>query len=240
MDGVLVDPSPVAPASELPAPALDLDSIKPVPRQATLPDPGHDNRCIPLRLAHPDWLHHRLSIIGPEADVAAFRAAAAGAGTIPWHFDLDRMEEDFFHLLVSPPAPQRRTLSVAGARIVAGQLRDAVRRRHALAVARTGSRACPFDLHALVPVPDDILRRGPDDPDALVWLWAHWGTTQELRHVTADTAASQGGRHQPAEGEMVFRLTFWSADWTPWRALAQLAAHWPALRFDTRPTYEAP
>jgi len=33
-------------------------------------------------------------------------------------------------------------------------------------------------------------------------------------------------------------LSFWSADWTPWQALAQVAAHWPTLRFDTRPTYD--
>jgi len=32
-------------------------------------------------------------------------------------------------------------------------------------------------------------------------------------------------------------LSFWSADWTPWRALATVAVAWPALRFDVRPTY---
>jgi hypothetical protein len=35
-------------------------------------------------------------------------------------------------------------------------------------------------------VPDAVLRRGPDDPVALDWLWAHWGTTQTLRHVADD------------------------------------------------------
>jgi hypothetical protein len=69
-----------------------------------------------------------------------------------------------------------RTLSVAGARVLAGQLRDAVARRHERAVARVGaSRVCPFDLHALVPVPDTVLRLGPDDPIALAWLSEHWG-----------------------------------------------------------------
>ena len=112
--------------------------------------------------------YHRLTIAGPQEEVAAFRAAAGGAGIIPWHLDLDRLEEDCFHLLVSPPAPQQRTLSLAGARIVAGQLRDAVGRRHDLAVARVGrSWACPLDLHALVAVPDPLLRLGPDDPASL-------------------------------------------------------------------------
>ena len=129
-------------------------------------------RVAPLRLAHADWLHHRLVVAGPDAALAAFRATAAGAGAIPWQLDRDRLEEDFFHGLAAPPAPQQRTLSLAGARILAGQLRDAVARRHDLAVCRVGhSRACPFDLHALVPVPGEILRRGPDDPLALAGLW---------------------------------------------------------------------
>jgi hypothetical protein len=37
----------------------------------------------------------------------------------------------------------------------------------------------------------------------------------------------------------VWVVTFWSADWTPWRALAQIAARWPSLRIDTRPSYDA-
>ena len=152
-----------------------------------------------LRLDHTDWLHHRLLITGSAADLVRLRAAAGGAGTVPWHLDFDRMEEDLFHLLVAPPAragalgSRARSLSLAGARILAGQLRAAAARRHALAIARVGHReVCPFDLHALVPVPDAILRRGPDDPDALDWLWTHWGTTQTLRHVVEDEAAVGG------------------------------------------------
>jgi hypothetical protein len=101
------------------------------------------------------------------------------------------------------------------------------------------SRACPLDLHALVPVPDALLRLGPDDAAPLAWLWEHWGTTQALRHVAEDTAVNQAGRDR-RPGDAVFALSFWSADWTPWRALARIAACWPALRFDTRPLYDAP
>ena len=60
-----------------------------------------------MRLAHTDWLHHRLAIIGAADQLAAFRRAAAGAGIIPWQIDLDRMEEDVFHLLVAPPPLSR-------------------------------------------------------------------------------------------------------------------------------------
>ena len=140
-----------------------------------------------------------------------------------------------FLLLAAPPAPQRRRLSLAGARTLAGQLRDAAERRHGAAVARVGhSRACALDLHALVPVPDDVLCLGPDHPEALAWLWAHWGTTAALRHVAAEPVLPR--RAAPGD-PATLRLAFWSADWTPWRALATVAARWPALRFDVCPTY---
>lgn len=197
-------------------------------------------RAAPLRLAHPDWLYHRMTVSGPTDPMAAFARAATGAGVIPWQLDFERLAEDLFHALVAPPPPHRRRLSLPGARILAGQLGDAVARRHALALARVGeSRACPFDLHALLPVPAALLRRGPDDPAALAWLWTHWGTTEALRHVTRVSGAFADEPAAAAPGETVVRMTFWSADWTPWRALARLAEQWPALRFTVQPHYDA-
>lgn len=197
---------------------------------------------LPLRLPVTDWLHHRMTVTGPPSDITRFRSAAAGSGIIPWHFDLVQMEEDLFHLLAAPPSLNAfqsadRGLSVAGARIFASQLRAAVHRRHDLAVASVGrSTACLFDLNALVPVPGAILALGPDDPAAVAWLWQHWGTTEPLRHVAENTP------HAPpdlieAGGPCVLSLCFWSADWTPWQALAQVMAAWPALTFDVTPTY---
>jgi hypothetical protein len=240
-------PAPPAPhaamdqASAEPAPAPDAP-VSSEPAEIVVPDdPAPDSdwrhRHAPQRLAHPDWLFHRLSVSGSQADLAAFRAAAVGAGTIPWQLDLARMEEDFFHLLIAPP----RSLSLTGARILAGQLRAAVAERHALAMTQVGqSQACPFDLHALVPVPAAMLQRGPDDAAALAWLWQHWGTTQALRHVAIDTAAETAMQRALAPREATFVVTFWSADWTPWRALVRIAVEWPRLRFETRPIYEVP
>nr|WP_321985264.1 hypothetical protein [uncultured Lichenicoccus sp.] len=134
-----------------------------------------------LCLPDNDWLQHRLTIRGPVAELAPVRAAAAGAGVIPWQLDFEQLRENWFHRLMAIPS---RTLSASGARILAQQLREASERRHVLAVAQVGrSRACPFDLHALSPVPKSVLALGPDHPQALAWLWQHWGTTQALRHV---------------------------------------------------------
>jgi hypothetical protein len=221
--------------------AAALGDREEVPRHSAPSEHRHDGGAsdAPLRLPHTDWLQHRLTISGPEGTVASFRAAAAGAGIIPWQLDLDALAEDWFLLLAAPPAPQQRTVSLAGARVLAGQLREAVAARQAAACARVGrSRACPFDLHALLPVPDAILRLGPDHSDALSWLWQRWGTTEALRHVAEDRDAAGGPLHAAA-GEAVFRVDFWSADWTPWRALLHLRAAWPALRFDIRPSYDA-
>jgi hypothetical protein len=248
--GAALPPADVAPADParpdppLTAPAVPvLPPVDPPIRAPDRPGPGADPEAVPaqaapLRLAHADWLYHRLTVTGPADGVATFSRAAAGAGVIPWQLDLDRLAEDLFLRLVAPPAPQQRSLSAAGARILADQLCTAVAARHALAVARVGhSRACRFDLHALLPVPAALLRGGPDEPATLAWLWTHWGTTAALRHVRP---LSDGVPDAPPlpPGEAVFRVGFWSTDWSPWRALAWLAGQWPALRFTLQPRYD--
>jgi len=211
------------------------------PRRATTSYPSASI----MRLPNPDWLHHRLTISGPPDAVAAFKRAAAGAGIIPWQYDLERMEEDFFHLLVAAAAAgsvgqPRRQLSIAGARMFARQLREAVGHRHDVAVRAVGaSSTCPFDLHALVPVPAPVLAVGPDEPQSLAWLWEHWGTTEALRRVTDQSGDPAAGKAEPRSPEPDrWQLSFWSADWSPWRALRHLGLQWPALRFACRPTYD--
>jgi hypothetical protein len=36
-----------------------------------------------------------------------------------------------------------------------------------------------------------------------------------------------------------WRVGFWSADWTPWSAVAMCRARWPALDFQLRVVYAA-
>ena len=168
---------------------------------------------------------------GPAAPLAAFRAAAAGPGLIPWPLRASELEEGWFGQLVAPP-PGRRGISVEGAHILAGQLVAAVQ-----ALQAPGLHSLvPFDLHALLPVPPEVLRLGPDAPGAEAWLWEHWGTTWPLRGV-AEEAPSAAEQHGLPTGQAAACCRFHSADWSPWRALAQLRARWPGLRFDLRPDY---
>jgi hypothetical protein len=179
----------------------------------------------PARAPHPDWLYHRMAVEGAEAEVARFRAAAAGPGLVPWETDYGRLAEDIFVRLMASPTRARRGIGATGARRMAGRLRETVERQHQRALADMAP-SCPFDLHRLLPVPPEILAFGADDPAARGWLWEHWGTSEALRHVAAlpsDPAA--------------LHVAFWSADWTPWRALRSLERQWPELRFAIRPVY---
>jgi hypothetical protein len=51
----------------------------------------------------------------------------------------------------------------------------------------------PLALNRIIPVPSQVLARGICDPEAIDWLWHHWGTTWPLRHVrqTVRTSVTQ-------------------------------------------------
>ncbi len=202
---------------------------------APLADPSQGSRGGESRsLPTPDWLRHELVVTGPAEAVAALREAAAGAGGIPWAYpDLDQDEEDRVYALLHPPDGSSG-MNLHDARALARLLRGAVETHQVRVTSAHGrSRACPFDLHALVPVPDRLLRLGPDDPASIAWLRQHWGTTRALRHVRLREEASDRRLRRSAR----LRYEFWSSDWTPWAAFATLRTRWPALVFDLRPDY---
>jgi hypothetical protein len=175
-----------------------------------------------------DWLFHHLTISGPEAMVDAFAAAARGSGVIPWQLDYAAIEEDIFARAVSQPASQR-SLTVEGCRILARQFREKVELRQARATALVGqSFLCPFDLHALLPVPEAILLLGPTHPTSLSWLAANWGITDRLRQVNLRDNATTG-RRLPV-GHTVIGYSFFTHRETPDAAVAHLATRWPTLR----------
>jgi hypothetical protein len=179
-----------------------------------------------LCLPNPEWLPHLLTVTGPSEPLATFRKAASGSGTIPWQRDYARLEEDWVYTLLAP-APAERGISVHGARIVASQMRALIEILEIRAADRARDENCPLDLNALVRIPDKLLRLGPEDPAVLAWLWENWGTTWMLRDV-ALAPAGRAGVLVPT-GHDVVSYRFWSADWTPWRALATVRTRWPAL-----------
>lgn len=188
----------------------------------------------PLSPPNTDWLRHDLVVTGPARDVTALQVAAAGAGVIPWLYpDDDRDEEDRVHALLRPPDGSPG-LSLAGARALARALRTAAETNDQRAAAAVGhSRACPFDLHALLPVPAPILRLGPGDPASAAWLRTHWGTIRSLRHARLRDDAPDRRLRRSAR----LRCEFWSADWTPWAAFRAIRSRWPNLALDVRPDY---
>jgi hypothetical protein len=130
--------------------------------------------------------------------------------------------------------PARRNLSVAGCRILARQFRELVELRQAQAAALVGcSRACPFDLQQLLPVPEEILALGPSHPAALAWLSAEWGTTDRLHQVTARPTPAMGQRLPKDQAAIGYG--FFTDGETPHAAIARLAAGWPDLRFTLQP-----
>ncbi len=194
------------------------------PHHPPPPDKRRDALCLP----NPEWLPHELTVTGPSEELAAFRLAATGPGAIPWVTDYDRLEEDWVHAMLTPP-PAERGISVEGARILARQLRErAEMQDQRAAEAAFGDVSCPLDLNALVPVPERMLRLGPDDPGPLSWLWEHWGTTWALRGVEEIPCE----REPPLPADHgALRYRFWSADWTPWRALSAMRSRWPSIIF---------
>jgi hypothetical protein len=183
------------------------------------------------------WLYHHLTISGPDAVVTSFAEAARGSGIVPWRVDGARLEEDIFNLAASQPGAIR-SLTIDGCRILARQFRERVEDRAARAAARVGrscacpGRACPFDLHTLLPVPAAVLDLGPSHPDAQSWLAKHWGITDTPRQVT-ERHGAKAGRRLPA-GHTVVGYSFFTAGETPHAAIAQLGSRWPTLRFVLR------
>jgi hypothetical protein len=185
-----------------------------------------ENRGEILCLPNPEWLPHLLTVTGPPEPLMAFRKAASGPGTIAWQRDYARLEEDWVYTLLAP-APAERGISVHGARIVASQMRALIEVLEIRAADRARDENSPLDLNALVPVPDKLLRLGPEDPAVLAWLWENWGTTWMLRDVALVPVGRAGVLVPPGDDGVSYR--FWSADWTPWRALATVRTRWPAL-----------
>src|SRR3954471_22188933 len=88
-----------------PAEAPSLPDAAPAPPRRRGRRPVADR---PAATADPaGWLYHHLTVSGPADTLAAFAAAARGAGVVPWQLDTARIEEDVFNLAAAQPAASR-------------------------------------------------------------------------------------------------------------------------------------
>ena len=114
------------------------------------------------------------------------------------------------------------------------QIREIQPARHDQLVARWAKRGtCPFNLHRLIPIPNQIRQLGEEDPASTAWLMAHWGTIRlralQIRQEGAD-------RHLRRKAEIVYE--FRSAEWTRWQTVLRLRYHWPKLVLIVQPRYD--
>lgn len=172
----------------------------------------------PLFSPQPDWLAHVLTVTGPETVLDRFQAAAAGTGRLLWGPDVTASEG------------LSRIFPVQGAR-TAALINEIVQSQKLLVAREAGSGSVPFDLNALCPMPLDVLSLGPGSPATQAWLWEHWGTSRPLQQVESIDGHSK-------EDTTHWSVSFWSADWTPWAALQDIATRWPDLTFSIRPLYD--
>ena len=225
------DPNPVKPP--LPPPVLPGLPVSRKPRGRPAPArPG---------TGAPPWPYLHLVVTGPAAAVQAFVAAARGPGIVPWAQDGRAVEDLVFDLAASQP-PRVCSLDIDGCRVLARQFRDRFERHHRRAAAAGHARHCPLDLHALLPVPETVLRLGPADPAALAWMAAHWGVVDGLRQVVERPDLGPGQRLPRGHAWVGYGFFSGRGDTAvslvaPMvaRLGTRLGAQWPALRFVLRP-----
>ncbi|MBO1076893.1 hypothetical protein [Roseomonas marmotae] len=110
-----------------------------------------------------------------------------------WLREFAAEEEDLFYRLAAR-YPQTGRLPLQACRIFAAQFRERSQAQQDRALAAVGhSRACPFDLHALLPVPPAILALGVQHPHAARWLAAQWAPPRSAR--PGCTPARRGHAH---------------------------------------------
>jgi hypothetical protein len=190
-----------------------------------------------MYLAQPDWLFHRLYASASDAQLAAFAQAIRGPGFLSWDINYDQLEDDWFYRLVENQRAQRwrRQLSLPGARRAAKLIREA----SWLMYEADPPPDRALDLNAIVPVPSQVLGLGFDHPDALQWLWQHWGTTWPLRHVRqfVPTVATDSRNSDNAPLQQRWAVEFFAADWTPWPAIDRLRARFPEVTIEVSVRY---
>jgi hypothetical protein len=172
----------------------------------------------------PDYVWSRLEVSGERELLYDFVNAAAGPGFLDWEIDWYRTYEEARGSALLGRAP-----SLGAASMVAHAITD--RSWHRVGAARRAAELdptrCPFDLNALIPVPEAVLRRGYRGAGE-AWLWRYWGIGSPLRQVTLEILQRPFQVRLPPLAA-VYR--FLSEDWAPAVAIGAIRAAWPDLSF---------
>ncbi len=114
------------------------------------------------------WFLCRLAVSGPPDDLDSFARSARGPGFVDWWPSFERATE---HLPEAVAAPLRRVLV------------DTYRAGE-LAAARDPQR-CLLDFASIIPVPDDVRRKGWHAAGR-AWTLKTWGTAYQPAKIEAE------------------------------------------------------
>jgi hypothetical protein len=188
----------------------------------------------------PDFIFNRLEVSGPDESLYDFIGAASGPGFVDWRPEWHSVYEQIYFSAVRGGAPTREA-----AEHLARKLRDILWRRHEEERVRAelDSHRVPLDLHALIPIPSRVLRKGFGETGR-EWMWRNWGVRWPIRRVTFHLRQGLGGqvaidheRRDKIDGKRVAVFRFISEDWPPWIAVLRMRERWPDLRFEMRAEY---
>ena len=160
-------------------------------RRRTLTSPWPSVSQTGCSTSSPSWVRHTSSLL---------RSAARGSGVIPWDRDFEILEDDLFLLLVQRH-DREAALGPTSAHALARRIRTLAEQADQRARQdRASARSVAFDLHALLPVPSDILRLGPEHPQAAGGYGRHGA---RRGHCDASSSRSRRTRSLPASPSTV-------------------------------------
>lgn len=137
-----------------------------------------------------EFIWNKLEVNGPAERLHAFLAAASGPGFIDWRPEWYSIYEQIYFGVMASGAPSWQAASR-----LAGKLRDRFWRahEHERRAAEIDPHRLPFDLNALIPIPEAVLRQG-FFPAGQAWLKAQWGIPWHLRQVSFAMEHRRTGR----------------------------------------------
>ncbi len=165
------------------------------------------------------WFLCRLAVSGPPDDLDSFARSARGPGFVDWWPSFERATE---HLPETVAAPLRRALVDT---YRAGEL-AAIRDPH----------RCLLDFASIIPVPDDVRRKGWHAAGR-AWTFKTWGAAYQPAKIEAEagTRRSYTETKHRGRGRLAMlsvpqiKYTFTAEGSAPVPIVDAIKARWPTL-----------